>query len=274
VKTAILALLSFILPTSLTYAIERVNIDPGPENGGMRLRLSVTPKDGKDGYLASLEVLNVSDKDITVRAGWSQDTNKGGVKDYIEAAASIETWPPIAPWIGQILAGHRTEPQPEEVIKPGGTLGVSWQTDSRRLKNGVTDANAVQNPELALAGLYSVHATLVVKTATGDVLLRSNEQLVRSGGGGGTPKHSYGQLFGAEAAAKTATVGLGALHQVVVGDQWDVGHPYSGMWRVTITKVFPTYSTGTVEVTVAPREKSDYPKQGMPVTLFRAKAGG
>src|SRR5689334_21751553 len=120
----ILSLISLLLGVTSSHAMERIIYEPGPENGGLRLRLSLMPKDGKDGYLASLELLNTTKSDITVRADWWRDTETGGVKDYIESAASIETWPPIAPWIGQVHGPGRTAPQPEEVIKAGGTFAV------------------------------------------------------------------------------------------------------------------------------------------------------
>src|SRR4051794_29705151 len=85
--------------------------EAGPEDGGMRLRLVVTPGDaGKEGYDVKLDLLNGSQQPITLRAGWAHETDAGDVKDYLEAAASIECVPAIAPWTGGVMQGQRTAP--------------------------------------------------------------------------------------------------------------------------------------------------------------------
>src|SRR5438552_7365745 len=157
--------------------------EPGPEDGGLRLRLLVTPRAdaGKEGYDVRLDLLNVSQRPITLQAGWQHETDTGDVKDYLEAATSIECVPAIAPWIGGVMQGQRTSLQPQQVLKPGEVLSVNWQTDARRLKNHVTDPNDVQNPTFPFPGPYAVHATVDVGTAERTVPLRSNEQLVPVG---------------------------------------------------------------------------------------------
>jgi hypothetical protein len=47
----------------------------------------------------------------------------GGFKEYVEAAASIESYPAIEPWLGQMALGpERTIPEPEYTLKPSETL--------------------------------------------------------------------------------------------------------------------------------------------------------
>src|SRR4029453_16064343 len=111
---------------------------------------------GKEGYDVGLDLLNVSERPITVRSQWRNE-QAGEVKDYLEAASSIECVPDIAPWIGGVMQGPHTLPQSEQKLAPGETLSVRWQTDGRRLKNHVVDPNRHQNPEFPFPGLYAGH---------------------------------------------------------------------------------------------------------------------
>lgn len=214
------------------------------------------PEAGQEGYDVRLDLLNVSDRDIILRANWRQQENDGNLEVYLEAATSIETYPPIAPWIGQVQEGRRVSPQPERVLKAGEVLSLRWQTRGPQLKNGVSDPNAVQNPQFPTPGLYSVHATIVVHTPRGLVRLRSNEQLVPAGGSREMPKHTFGQLGEVDAAAKTATVNLGSLHKIKPGDQFRIRTGMLDYWRLTITHVQPEFSSGRLEPEPMPAESS------------------
>ena len=70
--------------------------EPGPEDGGLRMRLVVVPRTdaGKDGYDVRMDLLNTSERAITLRAGWESEEG-GDLKDYIEAATSIECVPAV-----------------------------------------------------------------------------------------------------------------------------------------------------------------------------------
>ena len=223
--------------------------DFGPENGGLRLRLVVSAhsNEGKEGYDVCLDLLSATNRTVTLRAAWWHETDKGDVKDYIEASTSIETYPPIAPWEGQVLAAHRISPQPEYGLKAGEVLSVSWHKDGRRLKNKVTDPNSVQNPEFPFPGLYSVHATARINLGERTVVLRSNEQLVAVGGSREFAKHTYGQLWGVNADAKTARLSLGSLHRVERGDEFQIRTGMRDFWKLTIEQVTPECFTGRLE---------------------------
>ncbi len=158
----------------------------------------------------------------------------------------------------------RTSPQPEHVLKAGEALSARWKSDARRLKNRVTNPNEVQNPEFPFPGLYSVHATVDVTTSEGTVRLRSNEQLVAVGGSRKMPKHTRGQLWEVDKEKKTALVGLGSLHKVEVGDQFEIGHPKGMHWRMTVTEVDPRYSRGNLELLT----RSTYPPYSEPPHRF------
>jgi hypothetical protein len=142
---------------------------------------------------------------------------------------------------------YRTTPQPEYLLKAGQVLSVGWHSEGRRLKSKVTDPNRVQNPEFPFPGLYSVHALLKIDTGDRTLLLRSNEQLVSIGGSRESPKHSYGQLLGVDADTKIATLGLGSLHKIEAGDEFQIRTGMTDFWKLTITQVAPESSTGGLE---------------------------
>ena len=242
--------------------------EPGPEAGGLRLRLVAAPREGREGFEVRVDVVNVTEHTITLRAEWRGDEEQGGLKDYLDAATSIECVPEVRPWMGGVTEGRRTQPQPEQVIEGGGTLTATWHTEGRHLKNRVLNPNQVQNPELRMPGLYSVHARLKIITADATVLLRSNEQLLPVGGSRAMPKPTYGTLLDADAERKSATISLGSLHQVAVGDRFEY---FSKMEQgtVTITMVMPDYSTGTLEMKHLFQGKP--PARGTPVSLVLPK---
>ena len=248
--------------------------EPGPENGGLRLRFSAKPDPGPGakGYHVRIDVLNVSARDILLRANWGYDEAEG-VPDYLNAATSIECVPAVSPWIGGVRQGNRKEPQPEQLLKVGEKLSVSWITDRARLKNRVTNPNEVQNPTFPFPGLYSVHATLNVVTSDGTFALRSNEQLVPVGGSRIIPRYTMGQLSSVDGENKTATLGLGSLHQVSVGDQFEIGNPKSMHWKLTIIRVDPNWSFGNLELLTKSKHPpySNPPTQGMSAVLVVPK---
>jgi hypothetical protein len=265
--------------------------EAGPENGGLRLALSVISraqdnKTGRNetaankaaadqqGFGVRLDLANVSTGDIKLRAAWTSDTETGDLKDYLDAATSIETYPAIAPWRGGVGVGHRTTPQPEQILKAGEVLTVRWQTDARRLKNRVTDPIQVQNPEFPTPGLYSVHAKLTLSFPTGGVMLRSNEVLVPVGNSRELPKHTYGQLWNVDSDAKVGTLNLGSLHKIQPGDEF-VHLSKIGSWKLTITDVQPDYSVGNLEPLPFPggaiKETHPLPQRGDDATLAPKK---
>ena len=244
---------------------------PGPEDGGMRLRLVVAPREaeGGEGYDVRINVLNTSEHAIVLQSAWRHE-DPGDVRAYLEAATSIESEPAFAPWMGGVQEGMRKSPQPQQTLEPGETLSIEWQTEGRKLKNRVTNPLVVQNPTLFFAGLYAVHATLDVPTSTGVVRLRSNEQLVSVGGSQAAPKHTYGQLGSVNREKREARLGLGSLHKIAVGDKFEIGSPKGMHWRLTLTEVEATHSVGTLElltrVDYAPYREP--PPQYAPATLI------
>lgn len=259
-----------ILVTLNLWAAETATLpEAGPENGGLRLRLTVIPRapGEKAGYEVRVDLLNTTTRAITLRAGWGND-NGGNLKDYIEAATSIECVPAVLPWSGGVRGPHRKLPQPEHLLHAGEVLSVTWRTEGWHLKNRVTNPNEVQNPEFPFPGMYSVHASLDAITSEGLVALRSNEQLVRVGGSHSMPKYTYGHLLEVGADGKTATLGIGSRHKVALGDQFEHLSKHTP-WKLTITRVSPAYSWGRLEM--LSEKPRGTPRRGAGASLIRKK---
>ncbi len=269
-----LALLIVAIATPFTLAAEPAALpEPGPEDGGLRMRLIITPRTAAkagvkaDGFKVRVDLVNTTDRAITLRANWDWE-DRGDLKDYIDAATSIETEPAIRPWMGGVMAGRRKSPQPQHVIKPGQVLTVRWETKDRRLKNRVTNPNDVQNPELRQPGLYAVRARLNVITDAGTFALRSNEQLVPVGGSRSIPKSTFGQLWHVNGENMTAMISLGALQKIKIGDRFEYfTKRENGV--VTITSVSPGHAYGRLEMKHS-RDGSP-PARGMAVSLVKEK---
>jgi len=99
-KTRILSIAAFVSVAATANVCGGAALpDRGPENEGLRLRLVITPTGGtgKEGYDVRIEVLNVSEQDLTLRAAWMYENDDGDLQDYLAAAASIESYPTIEP---------------------------------------------------------------------------------------------------------------------------------------------------------------------------------
>lgn len=195
-------LIPFVLTLlTLRGMVESTPSEPGPEAGGLRLRLVVTsPEGGKAGYDVQIDLMSVRREVIPLRANhWRSARQEGGFQEYLEAAVSIESYPAIEPWLGQVASPPEgTTPELEYALKPDETLSLKWHTSGRHLKNSVSNPLEVQNPEFTENGLHSVHASIVIMAAGRSVRLRSNEQLVSIGGSHEAPKHTYGPLCWAD----------------------------------------------------------------------------
>ena len=251
---------------------EPAALEPGPENGGLRLRLTVVPEG--EGFEVRVELVNVSKQAIILRADWrGHGGQNGDLQAFIEAATSIETDPAITPWMGQVMQGPAPSPQPEQVLAAGDVLALSWKTLGRHLKNGVTDPLTVQNPEFPTPGLYSVHAVLVLPVTDGTVLLRSNEQLVPIGGSVALPKHTFATLTYVNPETKEGRINLGSLHKIAVGDAFQMRAGFGYFWKLTITQTDLWTATGSLEPMPVPpsitvSQPPPFPERGLWATLI------
>jgi len=251
----------------------------GPENGGLRLRLRVVP-DGSNGtYSVRADLINVTTKPLTLSAIWAYDGDKGDFKDYLESALSIETEPTIVFFGIQVMADHRTKPQPTVVIPANGSASVEWKSSGRRLKNKLTRPLEVMNPYFPTDGLFSVHAEFKVGVSGLDkpVLLRSNEQLVPIGGSLHAPKASSAAVIATAPDRNQATLDRGALHGVEVGDEFLVRTGMGDFWLLTISSVQDRWSTALMKISDKPfpgRSNAPVVKPGMSAALVPRKVTG
>src|SRR5262245_55349009 len=76
-----------LLSLNLASALPANAPEPGPEDGGLRLRLLVTPRAdaGKEGYDVTLDLLNVLDQAITLQARWRNESDGGDLTEYLDA---------------------------------------------------------------------------------------------------------------------------------------------------------------------------------------------
>jgi hypothetical protein len=229
----------------------------------MRLVVVPRPEVSEEGFDVCVDLLNTTERAMTLRAGWRND-DPSDVKAYIEAAIGIECVPAVRPWSGGVPGIRRKLPQPEYLLKAGEVLSVRWQTKGRHLKNHVTDPNEVQNPEFPFPGLYSVHASLDVITSQRVVTLRSNEQLVPVGGSHAMPRYTYGHLLVVDAGGKSAVLDLGSRHKVEPGDQFEHFSKQTP-WKLTVTKVEPGHCWGHIQL-LSPNSEVP-PRPGMGATL-------
>jgi len=247
--------------------------EPGPVAGGLRMRLLVMPNAAgePEGFRVQVDVINSTAEPIVIRADRTSSRIEGGFEAQLEAAVSIESYPAIEPWLGQVMLDPGKNPAPEKTLAAGETLSLKWQTTGKRLKNRVTNPLDIQDPEFIEDGLYSIHATLAVKVSGRSVLLRSNEQLVAVGGSRELPKHTYGRLWWAEEKSRKAEIGLGSRHKVAAGDRFLIHTGTIGMnWTLTITEVQDDRSNGTLE----PSQASPlpwFPQSGTYAALVRTK---
>jgi hypothetical protein len=221
-------------------------VEAGPENGGLRLRFTVRslPRSGEEAFDVQLDIINTTEKPITLLTGW-ESTEPGDVKQYLTAAANIETTPRLARLRGATgFLAERTEPQKQQVLGPQETLTLQWQTARRTLKNESLFFSA--NPEFTQPGLYSVHVNLNVITGSGTIRLRSNEQLVSIGGSRSQPKATCSEILKVSPDRSKAEIDLGTFDKVAVGDRFDISSKLFS-WRLTITEVGENSCAGTLE---------------------------
>ena len=139
--------------------------EPGPENGGMRLRFIVVPerKGTSETYQVRLDVINVTDQPIRLMGDWPSDSNSGDYKEYLRSDVSFQMEPPIRKWPLQVGVAERKSPQPEYTLNAKETLTVEWKSSGRQLKNKEIHYHENHNPIFPTDGLYFVHATLLLR---------------------------------------------------------------------------------------------------------------
>jgi hypothetical protein len=247
--------------------------EPGPENVGLRLRFIVVPERSgtNDTYQARFDLINVTNKPITLIADWLENQS-GGFGEYLATNVNFTTDPAVMPYMGQTSMGpRRTASQPKYTLRPGETLTVTRTGKGRHTcpTDGLYGFRAsillrVEGSEMEKrwAEIAAKNAQLRAQRKSdgldddlwesrgphGSVLLRSNEQQVPVGGSHGLPKFPMGSLMYVDTNKLTATFGLGSAHRVEEGDQFRIFTGSIGLfWILKITHAEPTWSMGTLE---------------------------
>ena len=265
-------LLAVFVSVSLLAAInaEIPLPDPGPENQGLRLRLTIREMvDGQvDNRVLRVDLLNVGQKPVVLVTGSDLLEEKLSYPQFFQRIVGIAT-SPEAPWsCCQTMFRKPKEPPPKWELEPGRSLTVAWAGEGRRLKQ---DGCVVQ-ADLQQQGLYRVHASVCVMTEDGDrISLTSNEQEVYAGGSHEMPKSMIGHIIKTDPEQSTAMIDIGSDEKIEVGDCFTIRYELIASWSLCITHVTSHTAEGIVEcVHKSPRD----PSPAFPQEKWRAQYSG
>lgn len=229
--------------------------EPGPENHGLRLRLSITSEGSKteDIHTVQLNLINTGKNSITLTAKWLYEQNTGDYGEYLKSEVMLISFPEVVLAAAQTAGSLRSSPQPKQVLKSGESLMVKWQVIGPHLK----PQGYYNCPTFPADGLYTIHAefTTTIENEQ-DILLISNPQQVSIGKSTQMPKYATARITFSDPAAKTAGINLGALQNIEVGDTFFIKYTAEAGWRLRISAVHLTYSEGIVEPIANPSESN------------------
>lgn len=270
-------LLAGLLEASISFGFAAQRLpEPGPEAGGLRLRLQVAPEG--EGHEVRVDLLNVSGKPIALKLqSLGAGRPPGGVAvdrevffNVVKDKMGVESDPAVAPYVGQNGIGSGVSLLTyAHTFDAGGSFAFRWKTAGRRFKPG--DFFLTHNPEFIEDGLYSIRVSLTIEADGQSVLLRSNEQLVSFGGSREVPKSNHGSLAWVNEKENTAGLNLGTHQKIAKGDRFLIRSGTIGRtWTLTLTNVTPQRSSGWLKYS---RESATpfFPKPGRKATLIRKK---
>ncbi len=234
--TAVVFAALLVLSAASGYLAGQALPDPGPESGGLQMRLVVNTSraNGNDSREISLELLNVTKEPLKLSAQWPYEKDKGDFAEYLKQAVNFIASPEIGPWEGQTMASDRKSPQPEYTLMPDAPLVIKWNTTGRVLKKVENFILDMRTQPLPTDGLYTVHAVVIIGVDGGTVTLSSNEQKVPVGGSTEPPKYSTGRIVRCDPETLIAAIDIGRLHKITPGDCFTVRTGMSEFWRLTI----------------------------------------
>lgn len=267
-------LLLLLVPWALLQAGESLP-EPGPENSGLRLRFVVTPVAGAEKRTNQfrVELLNVSQKPITLIADWPYEGNKGDFGYYVKTQLVFITSPRTLPFTYQTAGIKRMSPQPRHTIRPGESFKVEWKAgDPQLIDCGERPLPIDYFPHpLLVPGLYRVRVSIDLKTADDKTIsLESNEQQIAAGGKTHRPKHSVGRMAAVEPKKARAEIDLGKIEKVEKGDRFVIAVSLETRWHLTIDHVDEHRSSGVLAIAPdsADRWKKRAPEVGMDAELI------
>jgi hypothetical protein len=235
-----------IIRTQLQQKKNLTMPEPGPENQGLRLRLTIETnrKNGQDYHTVRIGILNVSSQPITLIANPIYDQHNKDYAAYLKAVMTFITFPKIIPPSAQTAGAMVTSPPVQITIQPQQEFKTHWQSRGGLLKN--TDYYNT-TPYLPGPGLYSIRAQLRVNTKTiNEIPLNSNEQTVSIGNSTAMPKHATARVTHIDPEKNTVLIDLGERHKMQVGDEFYCPGPFPNYWKLIITEVHPWHSQASV----------------------------
>lgn len=255
---------------------EPAELEAGPENGGLRLRLVVKNHLATRGSLRTvrLELVNVSRQPVTLVSQWSYEKPTGDYSKWLRYAVEFTTVPEVETDAASTTGETRTSPQSKQELKSGETLTIHWTENGRVLKFPDRDFEEHENtgPTLPSAGMYFARARFTAVTADGKrLLLISNEQPIIIDGKKTLPKFATSEVLSANAKNKTVQIRLGSDHRIERGDKFYLRDPAdkSIVWQLTISRTETWWSEGTVAAIAANTPAAaPFPQQGWHATLI------
>ena len=241
--------------------------EPGPENGGLRLKFVIVQNERRGSHTMNLELLNTGAKPVVLIGMWDYENDKGDYAAWFKDSVAFVTYPEVQPELFQTAGMERKSPQPTCELKPGKSMSVSWPADGDKLREDVCVPGTT--PIFPSAGLYGIRASIPVLTKDGMVLLVSNEQSMEVGGVRTLPKFATGHVRSVNKDKNTVCIDLGSIQKIEKGDVFRIRVSLEASWQLTITNVGMGFAEGPVVRT--PREplpgRPAMPQEGWLATL-------
>jgi hypothetical protein len=271
-------LLSMLLLVPVLAVAEDQLPEPGPENKGLRLRLLVENDISMvDEHTVSVEILNVSDKAITL-------VGSAGVKsfeDHLPGATTFNVYPAVLSHGFQIGVGDDPA-RPEVTIMPAKSFLAKWPIKGRLLSahhkcwglsfptSGRFDIRAELTLDLKVEGEVRPVIDLDNETRS-RIHIWSNSQPFVVGGSNKAPKGCVGTVIMGDAEKKTVFLdGLGTFNDTQPGDRFRIDLPMRGYWDLEIEKCYANRATAKV---IKPENSNHkdmpaFPERGMSAGLL------
>ena len=268
VSSTVLMFCGFLMSTGVGTGAAPVLPDPGPENGGLCLRLVIVPGPQGDSRTINMELLNTGLKAVSLVGEWDYEEDKGDYEAFFAKRMAFVTYPEVQPESFQTAGGRRNASQPAYELAPGKSLSVSWRSQGRQIRQQSPFSGTT--PLLPSPGLYGVKATIVLLTKAGArVLLVSNEQPMIVGCVRTLPKYATGYVVSANQEKNLVMIDLGSDQKIEKGDTFVMHWGLQASWRLTVVNVETWSSEGTTSRLHhdGRPETPQFPREGWLATL-------
>lgn len=268
---AVLVVLGMLVPVCAKAGTTASLPEPGPENGGLRLRLVITPQGTGGIHTVTVELQNTGPRAVNLVGEWDYEENSGDYKAFFERWVRFLTYPEVQPESFQTAGGERHSPQPEQGLSPGESLIVSWSVTGNQIRGQSPFPGTT--PVFPSPGLYGIKASILVVTKEGArILLVSNEQPLAIRGSRGLPKFATARILSANPDRNQVKLDVGSDQRIEPGDTFEARWGLMASWRITITKVSAWSSVGSVKLLrgeLPPHlpEHLRFPQEGWQATL-------